>query len=63
MDPWMIPEHYSRDVAKRCHNLIRHLMPLIAQGLPDDAEFGGPLCTTFLLAMATPMIVAHRTAI
>jgi hypothetical protein len=53
----MIPEHYSRDVAKRCRSLIRNLMPLIATGLPDDEQFGGPLCTTFLLAMATPMVV------
>lgn len=31
--------------------------PLIQKGLPDDGEFGGPLDTTFLLAMATPMVV------
>jgi hypothetical protein len=53
----MIPEHYSRDVAKRCRSLIRNLMPLIANGLPDDGQFGGPLFTTFLLAMATPMVL------
>ncbi len=53
----MIPEHYSRDIAQRCHSLIRHVLPTIQQGLPDDTKFGGPLETTFLLAMATPMVV------
>lgn len=52
-----IPEHYSRDVAQRCQALIRHLLPLVQKGLPDDQQFGGPLDTTFLLAMSTPMIV------
>jgi hypothetical protein len=52
-----IPEHYSRDIAQRCRALIRHLRPLVENGLPDDHRFGGPLVTTFLLAMATPMIV------
>jgi hypothetical protein len=27
----MIPEHYSRDIAQRCHSLIRHLLPMIDQ--------------------------------
>ena len=52
-----LPNHYSRDIALRCESLIRHLLPKIAEGLLDDARFGGPLRTTFLLAMATPMIV------
>lgn len=52
-----IPQHYSRDIAQRCQALIRHLRPVIEGGLPDDHRFGGPLDTTFLLAMATPMIV------
>jgi hypothetical protein len=51
------PNHYSRDIAIRCQSLIDHLLPRIAEGLPEDARFGGPLRTTFLLAMATPMIV------
>jgi hypothetical protein len=51
------PEHYSRDVVLRCQSLIHHLLPSIDDGLPDEAQFGGPLRTTFLLAMATPMIV------
>ncbi len=52
-----VPNHYSRDIAVRCQSLIHHLLPKINEGLPDDAQFGGPLRTTFLLAMATPMIV------
>jgi len=53
----MIPQHYSREIVQRCHSLIRHLRPAIENGLPGDAQFGGTLETTFLLAMATPMIV------
>ncbi len=52
-----IPEHYSRDIAQRCQGLIRHVRPVVEAGLPEDQEFGGQLGTTFLLAMATPMIV------
>lgn len=52
-----IPDHYSRDIAQRCQSIIRHLRPLVAAGLPDDDQFGGSLDTTFMLAMATPMIV------
>ena len=52
-----LPNHYSRDIVIRCESLIRHLLPKIDEGLPDDVRFGGPLRTTFLLAMATPMIV------
>jgi hypothetical protein len=51
------PQHYSRDIAQRCQALIRHLRPVVENGLPDDHRFGGPLNATFLLAMATPMIV------
>jgi hypothetical protein len=52
-----IPEHYSRDIALRCQVLLRKLLPIVQNGLPGDSRFGGPLDTTFLLAMATPMIV------
>jgi hypothetical protein len=52
-----IPEHYGRDIAMRCRSLIQHLLPKVAAGLPDDAQFGGPLRTTFLLALATPMVL------
>jgi hypothetical protein len=53
----MLPQHYSRDIVKRCHTLLGRLLPLIERGHPDDRKFGGPLSTTFMLAMATPMIV------
>jgi hypothetical protein len=51
------PEHYSRDIALRCQSLIQHLLPKIEAGLGDETRFGGPLKTTFLLAMATPLIL------
>ena len=53
----MRPELYSRDIVKRCQSLIDQLGPLVERGLRDDVKFGGPLLTTFLLALATPMIV------
>src|SRR5262249_40614531 len=51
------PDHCSRNIVLRCQSLISHLLPKVDEGFPSDAEFGGPLRTTFLLAMATPMIV------
>lgn len=53
----MIPYHYSREIVKRCKALICALRPAIKQGLPIEDAPGEPLDTTFLLAMATPMIV------
>lgn len=53
----MRPEHYSREIVQRCHSLISHLLPVVKKGFADDRQFGGPLDTTFLLAMATPMVV------
>jgi hypothetical protein len=53
----MIPEHYSRDIAQRCQTLIRNLRPVVQRGLPGDSELHGALSRTFLLALATPMIV------
>ncbi len=53
----MIPEHYGRDIAQRCQSLVRELLPVVKNGLDHDDRFGGPLSTTFLLALATPMIV------
>jgi len=52
-----LPNHYSRDIVIRCQYLIQHLLPQIEGGLPDDSQFGGSVRTTFLLAMATPMII------
>lgn len=53
----MIPEHYSRDITRRCQSLICSLGPIVEDGLQDDDEFGGTLRTTFLLAMAMPMVI------
>jgi hypothetical protein len=52
-----IPQHYSRDVPQRCEALIEELLPIVEGGLRADAKFGGPLKTTLLLALATPMVV------
>ena len=54
---WAFPSITAATSQQRCQALIRHLRPVIEGGLPDDHRFGGPLDTTFLLAMATPMIV------
>jgi hypothetical protein len=53
----MIPSHYSRDIVTRCHSLLTHLLPIVERGLSDDYKFGGPLNTTLVLALATPMLV------
>lgn len=50
------PAHYSLDIVIRCRGLLEHLMPHVQNGLPEDEKFGGSLSTTFLLAMANPMI-------
>ncbi|MBO9708076.1 MAG: hypothetical protein J7521_07680 [Caulobacter sp.] len=50
----MIPEHYSRDIPERCDALIDLLSETVEQ---PQVRFGGPLKTTFLLAMAMPMIL------
>lgn len=52
-----IPQHYSREIPQRCDALIEELIPIVERGLGADAAFGGPLKTTLLLALATPMIV------
>ena len=50
----MIPEHYARDIVERCDSLIESLLPVVMRD--SDTRFGGPLGTTFLTAMSTPMI-------
>jgi hypothetical protein len=47
------PRNYSLDLPSRCGTLIRELWPLV-QSVQVD---GGPATTTFLLAMAIPIIV------
>jgi hypothetical protein len=51
------PTHYSVELPTRCQALIDRYGAQI--GAETDAEdgFNGPLKTTFLLAMATPMVV------
>jgi hypothetical protein len=51
----MIPEHYARDIVERCDSLIESLLPVVMRD--SDTRFGGPLGTTFLIAMSTPMIL------
>jgi len=51
----MIPEHYARDIVERCDSLIESLLPVVLRD--SDTRFGGPLGTTFLIAMSTPMIL------
>lgn len=51
----MIPEHYARDIVERCDTLIESLLPVVMRD--PDGRFGGPLGTTFLVAMSTPMIL------
>lgn len=52
-----IPGHYSRELPERCMYLIDELLPNLKQVCMPNAKHLGPLSTTFLLAMATPMIV------
>jgi hypothetical protein len=48
-------ERYARDIVERCETLIESFLPVVIQ---DPAKrFGGPLGTTFLVAMSTPMIL------
>lgn len=51
----MIPEHYARDLVERCDTLIESLLPVVMND--RSSRFGGPLGTTFLMAMSTPMIL------
>jgi hypothetical protein len=52
-----IPQSYSRELPERCLRLIEALLPVAERvHLPAQAHLG-PLTTTFLLAMATPMIL------
>jgi hypothetical protein len=51
----VIFEHYARDIVERCDWLIESLLPVV---MDDPASrFGGPLGTTFLLAMSMPMVL------
>ncbi len=49
-----LPTLYSIQVPLRTHRLVQELWPIV-ENKPYD-EHGGPLATTFLVAMAGPMI-------
>jgi hypothetical protein len=51
------PVHYSTEVPARCQALIEMLVDKVESHSDPDGRWGGPLKTTFLLAMATPMLV------
>lgn len=51
------PTKYSVELPARCQALIdRYGQQIVVDADPNDG-FEGPLLTTFLLAMATPMLV------
>ena len=52
-----IPTHYSQDLPDRCYQLIEQLWPAVQEVRAKGQEHLGPLTTTFLLAMANPIIV------
>lgn len=51
------PTHYSAEVPARCQRLIETLSRHVEEASDPDGRWGGPLKTTFLVAMATPMLV------
>lgn len=51
------PRHYSSEVPERCQALIDMLSEKVEESSDPDGRWGGPLKTTFLVAMATPMLV------
>ena len=50
------PQHYSRDIARRSMRLVDDLWPIVLKN-EYGGDFGGPLTTTLLMALATPMLV------
>lgn len=51
------PNHYSRELPARCEALIDRYADEVAKDAVLADRFRGPLMTTFLLAMATPMLI------
>ena len=51
------PTHYSAELPARCQALIERYGERIGRETDPHDGFNGPLKTTFLLAMATPMLV------
>lgn len=52
-----IPQHYSHMLPVRCCELVKTLYPVVKADQRQADRHGGPLGTTLLLALATPMIV------
>ncbi len=52
-----VPAHYASELPKRLGFLVDKIYPIVKGGIDGDQIFGGQLGTTFLLAMATPMLV------
>lgn len=50
-----IPQHYAVELPRRCLRLIDALMPEVA-GVRMEGDEAGPLTTSFLVAMSTPII-------
>lgn len=50
------PEHYSLELPERCLHLIEELWPEVERVRAPGQPHRGPLTTTFLLAMSTPII-------
>lgn len=51
------PTNYSTEIVTRCQRLIERFVTEVEEEPVLAEEFRGPLRTTFLLAMSTPMIV------
>lgn len=51
------PSHYSTDIPARGKELIELLVRYVEENSDPTGKWGGPLKTTFLLSMATPMLV------
>ncbi len=51
------PTHYSAELPVRCQALVDMLIGRVEEDSDPNNRWGGPLKTTFLLAMATPMLV------
>lgn len=51
------PRNYSLDLPNRCLDLLDGLWEAVANNEELGARHGGPLSTTFLLSLATPIVV------
>lgn len=51
------PRNYSLELPNRCLDLLDGLWDAVAQDEKLGAGHGGPLSTTFLLSLATPIVV------